>query len=139
MQRLMILTYSLLYLSLIPGCGTDPGSSQAGSQAAAQTHFDTEFQKWIAGKESEVTTFKYDLGLLPPIAYDIRSITIDDPDPLAFDDSNQFSSDWKKWPAYKFNVVIEWKSEAGSPVENVTTYRLTWNIHEQKWYVNERF
>jgi len=43
MQRLMIHSLALLCLSLIPGCGSGP----AGSQAAAQAHFDSEFQKWL--------------------------------------------------------------------------------------------
>lgn len=135
MQRLMIPLLALLCLSLIPGCGSGPD----GSQAAAQSHFDSEFQKWISGKQSEVTTMNYHAGLQPPIGYDIRSITSDDPDPLAYDRSNELPENWREWPAYKFNVAIEWKSEAGSPMENVTTYRLTWNSHETKWYVNERF
>lgn len=136
MQRLMIFVLSPIFLSLLPGCGAGP----AGSQQAAQSHFEGEFEKWIAGVESEVTTMASRTGLLkPPISYDIRSITDEDPDPLAFDSSFGLPENWEEWPAYKFNVVIEWESEAGSPLENVTTYRLTWNTHEQKWYVNERF
>ena len=136
MQRLMILSLALLCLSLISGCGTGP----VGSQAAAQAHFDSEFQKWIAGQESEVTTMDSRIkSLQAPISYDIRSITSDEPDPLAFDRSSKLPENWREWPAYKFNVATEWKSEAGSPMEKVTTYRLTWNSHEQKWYVAERF
>ena len=136
MQRLMILSLALLCLSLISGCGTGP----VGSQAAAHAHFDSEFQKWIAGQESEVTTMDSRIkSLQAPISYDIRSITTDEPDPLAFDRASELPENWKDWPAYKFNVVIEWKSEAGTPLEKVTTYRLTWNSHEQKWYVAERF
>ena len=136
MQRLMILSLALLCLSLICGCGTGP----VGSQAAAQAYFDSEFQKWIAGQESEVTTMDSRIkSLQAPISYDIRSITSDEPDPLAFDRSSKLPENWREWPAYKFNVATEWKSEAGSPMEKVTTYRLTWNSHEQKWYVAERF
>ena len=136
MQRLMILSLALLCLSLICGCGTGP----VGSQAAAQAYFDSEFQKWIAGQESEVTTMDSRIkSLQAPISYDIRSITTDEPDPLAFDRSSKLPENWREWPAYKFNVATEWKSEAGSPMEKVTTYRLTWNSHEQKWYVAERF
>lgn len=136
MQRLMILTFSLICLSLFSGCGTGP----AGSQAAAQSYFDSECQKWIAGQESKVTTMDSRIkSLQAPISYDIRSITTDEPDPLAFDRSSELPENWKDWPAYKLNVAIEWKSEAGTPLEKVTTYRLTWNSHEQKWYVAERF
>lgn len=140
MQRLMIPVLFSLCLIPLPGCGAGPGSPQAGSQAAAQDHFDSEFQKWIAGQESEATTMNFRIkALQAPISYDIRSITSDEPDPLAFDRSLELPENWKEWPAYKFNVAIEWKSEAGTPLEKVTTYRLTWNSYEQKWYVNERF
>lgn len=135
MQRLTIYSLTLLCLSLISGCGSGP----AGSQEAAESHFDNEFQKWIAGKDSEVGTMAYHSGLQSPIGFDIRSITSDDPDPLAYDRSYDLPKNWREWPAYKFNVATEWKSEAGSPMVKVTTYRLTWNSHEQKWYVNERF
>lgn len=135
MQRLMILSLATLVLSLLSGCGNGP----AGSEQAAQSYFDSEFQKWIAGKDSEVSTMAYRLGLQPPIGYDIRSITGDDPDPLAFDHSYELPENWREWPSYKLNVAIEWKSEAGSPLTRVTTYRLTWNSQEAKWYVAERF
>ena len=86
MQRLMIHSLALLCLSLLSGCGAGP----AGSQAAAQAHFDSEFQKWIAGQESEVTTMDSRIkSLQAPISYDIRSITTDEPDPLAFDRASE--------------------------------------------------
>jgi len=43
------------------------------------------------------------------------------------------------WPAFRFNVYIEWKSEAGTPLKDVTTYTATWNPHEKEWYIRERF
>ena len=136
MRRFTFLSLTLLCLTHFPGCNADT----TGTQAAARSHFETEFQKWIAGDESEVTTMEYHAMLLqPPIGYDIRSITNEKPDPLAFDRNLKLPKEWKEWPAYKFNVVIEWKSESKSPIEKVTTYRLTWNSHEQKWYVAERF
>lgn len=135
----MSATHRLLLLVLLPIILTGCGSGSTGSEQAAKTHFQNEFQKWIGGKASEVTTMDYRLGLQPPIGYDIRSITTDDPDPLAFDSSGDLPKNWREWPAYKFNVAIEWKSQEGSPMEKVTTYRLTWNSHEKKWYVNERF
>jgi len=124
-----------IMLTMLHGCGI----GSAGSEQAAKAHFHSEFQKWIAGDDSEVTTMAYRIGLQPPISYDIRSIINDDPDSLAYDRSIDLPDNWREWPAYKFNVAIEWKSQAGTPLEKVTTYRLTWNSHEQKWYVNERF
>ncbi len=135
MLRCLTHVLSLLLLITAAGCGSGP----AGSEQAARSHFHKEFQQWIAGSKSEVTTMGYHSGLQPPIGYDIRSVAPESPDPLAFDRSSELPENWREWPAYKFNVAIEWKSQAGSPMEKVATYRLTWNSHEQKWYVNERF
>ncbi len=125
-----------LFSLVLSGCS----AGSAGSEQAAKSHFQSEFNKWIAGESSEVTTMNYRINdLVAPIGYDIRSIVTDDPDPLAFGSSGDLPEDWRNWPAYKFNVAIEWKSKAGTPLEKVTTYSLTWNSDEKKWYVNERY
>ena len=134
-MRLINLIVFSSTLTLLHGC--DMGT--AGSERAARDHYHQEFQKWIAGDDSEVTTMEYRLGLQLPIGYDIRSVASEEPDSLAYDRSLGLPDNWQDWPAYKLNVAIEWKSEAGTPLEKVTTYRLTWNAHEQKWYVKERF
>lgn len=131
-----LLPLLLLCTLLAAGCGEAP----EGSQESARQHFDREFQKWIAGEENEVTTMKSRLGsLAPPISYDIRSVVSDSPDPLAVDDVTRLPEDWETWPAYKMNVAIEWKSEADTPLEKVTTYTLTWNALDKQWHVAERF
>ncbi|MEZ5941153.1 MAG: hypothetical protein R3C18_07165 [Planctomycetaceae bacterium] len=135
MHRPTVLTILSCFLCLLSSC--DMGS--AGSQTAAEAHFDKEFRKWMSDQESEVMTLTPNSGLQTPIGYDIRSITEDKPDPLAFDSSDELPADWNEWPAYRFNVTIEWKSEAGPPLEKVVTYRLTWNTTEKKWYLHERF
>ncbi len=124
----------LLMMTLTVGCSTN----SVGTEAAARSFFQTEFQKWIAGDSSAVAT-KRSQRLLhaPPISYDIRSVARSEPDFLACQDTANLSADWKTWPAFKLNVAIEWKAEDGSPMTNVTKYWLTWNAAEQRWYATE--
>lgn len=129
-----------LGLLLVVGMLGCSAGDKPGSEAAARKYFDGEFQKWIAGQENTITTMDFRTrALQTPLTYDVRSVATDKPDPLAFDKAGDLPNDWKLWPVYKFNVAIEWKSEAGTPLTKVTTYTLTWNSHEQKWYVQERF
>lgn len=126
----------LIALTMLCGC---QGMTTPGTEAAARQHFSTEFQNWIAGQESEVATFRFKIqGLALPIGYSVRSVAKDKPDPLAFERSKGLPEGWEQWPAYKFNVAIEWKSKAGTPIEKISTYTLTWNPKEKKWYVHER-
>lgn len=126
----------LLAMVLIVGCSTN----SVGTESAARKYFDVEFQKWIAGETTAVVTKRSQrLLLAPPISYDIRSIVRGEPDFLACQDTAKLPADWKTWPAFKLNVAVEWKSEEGSPMTNVTTYLLTWNSAEKRWYVTENF
>ncbi len=126
----------LLAMALMVGCSTNP----VGTESAARNFFDAEFQKWIAGESSAVATKRSQrMMLAPPISYDIRSVARSEPDLLACQDTAKLPADWKTWPAFKLNVAIEWKSEDGSPMTNVTKYWLTWNSAEQRWYVTEVF
>lgn len=118
---------------LLGGCSS---GASPGTEAAARQHLDSEFRKWVAGQETDVSTMKFRTGgLLAPISYQIRSVVPDKPDPLAFSTTGERPADWTTWPAWRLNAAIEWKSEAGTPVEKVTTYTLTWNARERKWYV----
>jgi hypothetical protein len=129
-SHLRVLTLLLLILS---------GCSPPGSQAEARKYFDQEFHKWMAGQKTDVSTMNSRMGLLkPPIAYNIRSIVTTEPDYGAYQ-GDKLPEDWKTWPGYQFNVVIEWKSEANTPLEKVTAYKVTWNPHEKRWYATERF
>ena len=124
----------LLVIVSMVGCSTN----SVGTESAAQNHFHAEFQKWMAGENSAVATKRSQrLLFAPPISYDIRSIVRGEPDFLACQDTANLPKDWKTWPAFRLNVAIEWKSEEGSPMTNVTTYLLTWNSSEQRWYVTE--
>lgn len=130
---------ALLLLFGLVGCSRLTGP-QAGSEQAARAHLTAEFTKWIAGQKSEAETRKARLETrFPPLAYEVRSVVPDQPDFMAFDDKQDLPDDWRSWPAFRFNVYIEWKSEAGRPLKDVTTYTLTWNPHEKKWYISERF
>jgi len=99
-----------------------------------------EFNKWIAGQKSAAETMKARLETrFPPLAYEIRSVVPDEPDVPVSDMIKSEADNWRSWPAFRFNVYIEWKSQAGTPLKDVTTYTLTWNPHEKKWYIRERF
>ena len=131
--------WGLLVLMGLAGC-SKLGGVQEGSEEAARAYLTAEFDKWIAGQASEAETMSSRTrGLLAPMAYEFRSVVPDKPDFLAIDKTDDLPDDWRSWPAYRFNVYIEWKSQAGTPLEKATTYTLTWNASEKKWYVNERF
>ena len=131
----------LLWMGL---CGCGGRSPSEGSEAAARKFFDAEFQKWMAGQETQVSTMMSRIeNLKKPISYNIRSVVPDKPDVLAVAKDRQQngkSEDTQgEWTAWKFNMVIEWKSQAGTPLEKVTTYTLTWNPRDRQWLVRERF
>lgn len=130
---------SIILLLGIVGCSKLSGV-QEGSEEAARAYLAAEFDKWIAGRESEAETMSSRTqGLLAPMGYEFRSVVPDKPDFLAFDDTEELPDDWRTWPAYRFNVYIDWKSQAGTPLQKATTYTMTWNAREKKWYVTERF
>ncbi len=125
----------ILVVTSLIGCSTNTG----GTEAAARIHFDSEFKKWMAGQENTVSTMQSRIGALKePISYDIRSVVSGSPDSLACQDADKLPEDWRSWPAFKMNVAIEWKSKTGRPMTNITTYLLTWNTSEKRWYVTER-
>lgn len=74
-----------------------------------------------------------------PISYTIKSIVADKPDFLALSDGDDLPDDWRTYPAYRANVGIEFRSEAGTPLEKVATYTITWNKPKDEWYITERF
>lgn len=124
----------LLVMALTAGCSTN----SVGTEAAARSFFQAEFQKWIAGESSAVATKRSQRQLLAPaISYDIRSVARSEPDLFACKNMKDIPTDWQTWPAFKLNVAIEWKSEDGAPMTKVTTYILTWNSAEQRWYASE--
>lgn len=128
--------WCVLIVVCLGGCT----ANTAGSEADARNHFDSEFKKWMAGQVNTVSTFSSRTrGLSPPISYEIRSVVEDRPYWMACADISKPPKDLESWPAYKANVAIEWKSEAGTPLTKITTYRLTWNASEKRWYVDERF
>lgn len=126
----------VLLVVMLAGCS----SKTEGAEAAARKYFDNEFKTWMAGETSTVSTKRSQRMMLsPPISYDIRSIVPGEPDVLACQDTANLPKDWKSWPAFKLNVAIEWKSEDGTPLTKVTSYLMTWNTDEKRWYVTEQF
>src|SRR5579872_5670747 len=106
--------WGLMLAVCLAGCsGETPGS-----EASARKYFDSEFKKWMAGQENTVSTMMSEIqGHLNPIAFDIRSVVPDTPDFLAKAKGSELPGDWKEWPAYRFNVAIETKSQAGTPLK----------------------
>lgn len=126
----------LMVIVSIFGCS----ANTVGTETAARKYFDAEFTKWMAGDTSTVATKRSQrMMLAAPISYDLRSIVPGEPDILACQDPANIPKDWKTWPAFKLNVAIEWKSEEGTPLTKVTSYTLTWNTDEKRWYVTELF
>lgn len=130
----LLVTLPILVLSAIAGCGA---LTAPDGEGAARSHLDKEFQKWMAGEDSSVSMIQA-IGAVP-ISYRVKSVVKDKPHPMSLETASDLPKGWEKWPAYKFNVVVEFKSNAGTPVEKVTTYTLTWNAQEKKWYARERF
>ena len=131
-------TLSLWHLVTIACiCGCSAGG--VGTEADARKFVDTEFGKWIAGKETAVSTMaSRTQDQSDPISYEIRSVAPDEPDFLACEDEDKLPKNWRTWPAFRFNIAIEHKSKAGTPVTKISTYNLTWNSTEGKWYANEQ-
>lgn len=132
--------WGVLLVIGIVGCSG--GSSKEGSEAAARKFFDTEFGKWMAGNETQIATMESQLKTFKsPLGYDIRSVVPDEPDLLAIAKNyskHGDSDEAVEYKAWKFNVVIEWESQAGTPIEKVATYNLTWNPRDKTWFVSER-
>lgn len=130
-MRWMVVTI----LTVVLGC-SNLASEQAGSEMAALKYFDQEFGKWVARQDNDVTTIG-GLGHAPPVSYEVESIVPGRPFALAFEGGKELPDDFDSWPAYRLNVLIRWKSTAETPLDKVTTYSLTWNPHEKRWYAEE--
>jgi hypothetical protein len=126
----------LLVLATLVGCSAI--GAQEGSEEAARAWFSTEFDKWIAGEKNEAEDFTIaGLGVEPPLSYDFRSVV--PAEPSVFVQKVGYPDDWKEWPAYKFSVTIEFKSQAGTPMEKVGIYNVTWNVVEEQWCAEVSF
>ncbi|NLX95114.1 MAG: hypothetical protein GXY83_02945 [Rhodopirellula sp.] len=123
----------------LAGC-SQPGQVEDGSETAARAHLAAELDKWMADQETEAMTIR-GARLAPPIGYEFRSVVPEKPEVGAWADGTDIKTvtDYESWPAYRFNVCMEWRSQADTRMEKVTMYTLIWNPHEKKWYVRERF
>ena len=118
--------------------------TEADFEIAAREFFEAEFEKWILGKENEVTTLRArKLKLAPPISHDVRTVIPDEGDPrYAVNEDGEFYENWKErmsWPSYRFNVAIEWESQSGTPLVKITAYTLSWHDYEKRWHAQEFF
>lgn len=128
--------WSLLFSLYLAGCS----GGALGTEAEARKFYDAEFKKWIAGQENLVATMESKIAnKADPVSYTVRSVVPDEPDFQAQDRAKEKPKDWRACPVYRFNVAIEWNSKAGTPLTKITTYTLTWNPEEKKWYITERF
>lgn len=117
------------------GCGV---ASQSGTEVSARKHFIDEMQKWMAGRESEAKRASLEFSpLKPPIGYEISSIVPGTPNPFAKSPDIPNQENEETFPAFVVNVVLNWSSEAGTPMQTVTPFNLTWNSNEAKWYVTK--
>lgn len=113
-------------------------STNTANEVSLRNFVDAEFTAWMADQESMVQTFDSKIGLkAPPIRYDIRSIVDSSPDPRVFPVEKKWPDGWESWTFYRVNVVVEWKSQAGTPLETVVTYNATWSPTEKRWYIGE--
>lgn len=128
----------LLLLSLL-GCQNagGPQGSKEGSEEAARAFVKSEFDKWMGDQECQVRKQQVELfDYLPPVAYEIKSMIPDKPDPLAF--KNGIPDGYTECPAYRVNVDIEFKSRTGGSVHKVATYNVTWNKQDKVWGISGR-
>lgn len=127
-----------LLLAIVLGCSAATRVEE-GSEQAAREYFAAEFDKWMANQESEAMTMR-GVILAPPVGYQFRSVVAEEGELGSWTTGTDVKTvvDYASWPAYRFNVYIDWKSKADTPLETVTTYNLTWNPREKKWYVCER-
>jgi len=137
MRSLPLLLLLAGFLSPTPGC--NPASGHQGSEQQATAYLESELKKWLVGQESEAKAFM-GTRISTPFAYDIRAILPDKPDILARPSGSKLPEDWRSWPAFRFNVALELKSQAGTSLEEqIVTYTLTWNPKEEKWYVQQHY
>ena len=104
-----------------------------------RAHLEGELNEWISGSQSDGATQEGRLAGSSPSSYTIKSMVPDEPDFLALSDGDDLPDDWKTYPAYRANVGIEFKSQAGTPLEKVATYTITRNKGKKTWHIKERF
>ncbi len=114
---------STLFLVSLQGCGSPDSESSANQKLQA------EINKWMAGEKSEASTMESRVNSgAPPVGYQIKSVVGQKARYIAH-----------AGPDYRFNIDVEYKSEAGTPLHKVTTYALIWDPRETKWLIEEKF
>ena len=125
----------LLILAALQGCGaTGPTENSARSRIGA------ELKKWVAGQDSEVSTFEARLNLHnAPISYSIRTIVPAEPK-LPIDVMAKYpDAIGKDVPAFRVIVDVDFKSKAGTPLTKVVEYNVTWVNEMNDWAIREKY
>jgi len=130
---------SFVFVQLVFCCSCDvPYIS--GSESAARAHLEQEIKQWMARESSEASEAVIGAEYMsPPISYEIKSIVTDSPNSSACSEGNTIPKNYQEFPAYKLNTVITFESQAGTPLEKVHLFNLTWNPHEQRWFTKHAF
>ena len=124
----------LLILAALQGCGaTGP------TENSARSRIEAELKKWVAGKDSEVSTFEARLNLHSfPISYSIRTIVPAEPK-LPIDVMAKYpDAIGKNVPAFRVIVDVDFKSKAGTPLTKVVEYNVTWVNEMNDWAIGEK-
>lgn len=132
----LVLAILMFFAGCIPvsgfGLGGSSGAKSEGSEKSARNHFADEMNKWMTGQKSDAQTIKHILST--PIKFEILSAIPDKPYLVFTKDGDTPPDDWN---TYRLNVSITFESQAGTPLENVVAYSITWNREEKAWILKE--
>lgn len=125
----------LLILVLLQGCGGSTGPTEK----SARSKITAELDKWLAGTESEATTFEASLNQYKaPISYSIRTVVPTEPKaPIEFLAKNPDATYDQDAPAFRVVVDVDFKSRAGTEVKKVVEFNLTWVEQLGDWVIEE--
>ena len=125
----------LLILAALQGCG-----STGPTENSARTRIEAELKKWVAGKDSEASTFEARSNLHSfPISYSIRTVVPAEPK-LPLDVMAKYpDAIGKDVPAFRIVVDVDFKSQAGTPLTKVVEYNVTWVNEMNDWAIGEKF
>jgi hypothetical protein len=131
--RTIRLASALYFLAMLIAVGCDAVKPE-GTKEIAQAIIEQELAKWMSGQKSELVSSHSLRRNEPPISYEIRSMVPAAPDVFAQTVQKDMPRDWKTWPAFQANAVLHWNSKAGTPMQTVERFKLTWNPYEKKWF-----
>lgn len=120
----------------LPNLKTLLPMNSGGSQDAARAHLASAMEKWMSGEKTEGMVGLKTAIAAPPIGYEIKSILPIKPTIMNVNNSKLWDrKDFKEYPAFLINVIVEFKSEAGTPLKHAMTYTLVWDRQEKEWWM----